>query len=97
MTASSQRPGRTLSERVNYLFLVRLHPDEARPYTVNEVVAASRGLTAKSNIYKLRDGSNENPTRETLMCLATFFKVPITYFFPELDDQDIEPLSGWPS
>lgn len=94
MTASPPTPGKTLAERVQYLFHVRLHPD-GRKYTVNEVVAASRGMAAKSNIHDIRNGDNDNPRRETLMCLAVFFKVPITYFYPELDNQEIEPLPGW--
>jgi transcriptional regulator with XRE-family HTH domain len=95
MTTSSSTPGRTLAERVQYLFEVRRRPDGTR-YSINEVAAASRGMAAKSNLHNIRNGDNDNPTRETLIALALFFEVPITYFFPELDDQQTTPLPGWP-
>lgn len=93
MTISSPPfPGRTLAERVQLLFRVRLHPEEQREYKVDEVAAALRTPGARSNIYKMLQGKNDNPTRETLMGLALFFRVPISYFFPELDDVPTDPL-----
>jgi transcriptional regulator with XRE-family HTH domain len=92
----SLQPGQTLADRVRYLFEIRRRPDGTR-YSINEVVAASRGMAAKSNLHNIRNGDNENPTRETLTCLAIFFKVPIAYFFPELEQQEVEPLPGWSS
>lgn len=94
MTTSPSTPGRTLAERVQYLFEVRRRPDGTR-YAINEVAAASRGMAAKSNLHNIRNGDNENPTRETLIALAVFFEVPIAYFFPELDNQTPTPLPGW--
>ena len=92
MTASSIFPGRTLAERVRHLFEVRLHPEEHREYKVDEVAVALRAPGARSNIYNILNGRNDNPTRETLIGLALFFRVPIAYFFPELDDVPTDPL-----
>lgn len=87
-------PGRTLAERVQYLFHVRRRPD-GTPYSINDVVVASRGAAAKSNLHYIRSGQNSNPTADTLRCLAIFFKVPISYFFPDLEDELVQPLPDW--
>src|SRR5205085_11944420 len=38
-----------------------------------------------SHLGKLRNGTIQNPKRDTLSALCRFFQVSPTYFFPELD------------
>lgn len=86
-------PG-TLTERVQYLFEVRRRPDGSC-YSINDIVAASKGMAAKSNLHYIKNGDNTNPTYETLIALALFFKVPIGYFFPSLEHAEVESLPDW--
>lgn len=99
MIAPSRQPfvhsGDTLAERLRYLFQVRLHPEEHREYRVDEVAATFRTPGARANIYQILSGKNTNPRRETLMSLAIFFRVPISHFYPELDNVPIDPLPDW--
>lgn len=46
-----------------------------------------------SYLGKLRNGQIENPTKETMIHLCTFFHIPPSYFFPELCD-DTELLES---
>lgn len=93
MTVGLQ-PGNTLTQRVQFLFETRRRPNGSM-YSVYDVAAASRGTAAKSNLHNIRVGLNTNPTYETLLALARFFRVPISYFFPDLDNQEVQPLPGW--
>ena len=89
MTNSSPLGG-TLAQRLQYLFRTRLHPDEYREYTVDEVAATFRTPGARANIYNILSGKNDNPRRYTLIALAEFFRVPVGFFFPELDELSID-------
>jgi transcriptional regulator with XRE-family HTH domain len=80
----------TLAELLNHLFEVRRHPS-GRQYSIREVAAAARGV-GRETIHSIRNGSNQNPTRATLLALCLFFEAPASYFFPELRDQRIDPL-----
>jgi transcriptional regulator with XRE-family HTH domain len=51
-----------------------------------------QGGVGHENLYKLRVGLVKNPTRETLLALCIFFRVPPIYFFPELEGQEFDPL-----
>lgn len=45
-----------------------------------------------SYVGKLRRGVVQNPTKKILLYLASFFEVPITYFYPELShQQELKP------
>lgn len=83
---SSVEMGQTLAARLRYLFRTRLHPEEHREYFVNEVADTLGARGARANIYNILKGTNENPTRGTLIGLARFFGVEANYFFPELDE-----------
>jgi hypothetical protein len=52
------------------------------------------------HLSKLRTGRISSPGRETLLALCTFFKVPSTYFFPELEPPEEgaehEPINPLP-
>lgn len=89
-----QVPGSTLAQRLHYLFYIRHHP-AGGAYTIREVAAASEGIVARTTLYSMLNGSNTNPSRETVLWLARFFQVPIAYLFPELDREDTLPIPGW--
>lgn len=78
----------SISELVNSLFKTHRKPD-GREYSTYEVARemAKRGLGDISPGYlaKLRRGETSNPSREVLSRLCLFFRVPASYFFPELD------------
>ena len=69
---------------VNHLFHTRRKPN-GEEYTSQDVETATEKRITSSAVRKLRDGTSRNPTRETLMELCFFFKVPASYFFPELE------------
>lgn len=77
-----------IAELINELFRRHTKPN-GREYSHLEVAAAS-GIDA-SYLSRLRNGKVPNPGRETLKNLSLFFKVPITYFFPELDELLADP------
>ena len=92
MDGSEKPPGRTLADRLNYLFET-VHPGQAEPYSARYVAtaisaaAAARGDTryeiTHSYISLLRSGERDNPTRKHLEALADFFGVPVAYFFAD--------------
>lgn len=72
-----------VAELVNDLF--RTHRKEnGREYTNKEVCLALNGAIDQSHLSRLRNGQIENPGRDSLLALCQFFKVPSSYFFPEL-------------
>lgn len=74
-------------ELIDELFHLHLKGDGTE-YT-NREVAKVLGCDA-SYIGKLRRGLITNPGRDTLLGLAKFFGVPITYFFPEMTEAPID-------
>ncbi|WP_433652043.1 helix-turn-helix domain-containing protein [Micromonospora zamorensis] len=85
---AGSHPPRGLAEKVDHLFR-HVHPAGRRPFTHPEVAAAvglSTGLLSA-----LRTGKNTNPTKDTLERLASFFGVPVTYFF---DDQTSDQITA---
>lgn len=76
----------TVAELVNHLFETRRKPDGIK-YSNREVAAATQGVIDPTHLGKLRAGKIPNPGRETLLNLCRFFKVPPSYFFPELRDR----------
>lgn len=64
-----------------------VHPPGRGPYSDKEVVAlmADRGLESMSSVHfwKLRTGRTGNPRISELAALATFFGVPLMYWFSD--------------
>jgi transcriptional regulator with XRE-family HTH domain len=77
-----QRP--VVAELVDHLFKTRRRPD-GKEYTYQEVENATDKRLSASYIRKLREGMIRNPGRDALMELCFFFRVPASYFFPELE------------
>ncbi len=72
---------------VDDLFKVKRRPD-GKEYTYQEVENALEKRLSGSYVRKLREGIIRNPGRDALLELCTFFHVPASYFFPELEGQD---------
>src|SRR5690242_9738184 len=73
----------TTAQLVDYLFKTHLRPD-GQEYSYHEVSKALGGVLDPSYLAKVRRGVIKNPGRDALMHLCLFFKVPASYFFPEL-------------
>ena len=76
----------TLAERIEYLFQ-NMYPRNRGPYTMEEVVEGLRargGPTISYNfLHALRRGTRDNPTKQHLEALASWFGVPVSYFFDD--------------
>ena len=90
----TERPARTLAEKLDRLFSV-VHPPDRGEHTHEEVAAALRergGPTISGTyIWQLRKGHRDNPTKRHLEALADFFGVPPAYFF---DDEAAERVDA---
>jgi transcriptional regulator with XRE-family HTH domain len=72
---------------VDQLFKTHRHP-EGREYTYQEVVTKLKALGISidyTTLSKVRSGDIANPGRRVLLGLCQFFRVPASYFFPELE------------
>jgi transcriptional regulator with XRE-family HTH domain len=76
---------KTIAQLVDALFKEHRKPD-GQEYSYQEVSKALEGGLDASYIAKVRRGVIKNPGRDALMLLCRFFRVPASYFFPELDD-----------
>jgi transcriptional regulator with XRE-family HTH domain len=76
---------KSVAELVDDLFKTHRKNDGAE-FTYQEVSDGVGGKPDPGYLWKLRKGKIENPGRNTLMLLCVFFRVPASYFFPELDD-----------
>jgi len=76
-----------IGELIDNLFITHKKAD-GKHYT-NLEVSEAIGVS-ESYVGKLRRGMIENPGRGILRDLSLFFRVPIDYFFPELDQIDIK-------
>jgi transcriptional regulator with XRE-family HTH domain len=74
-----------MGELVDDLFRTHLKADGTE-YSYQEVSEGVGGKLDPAYIWKLRKGKIENPGRNALMLLCVFFRIPSSYFFPELDD-----------
>lgn len=78
----------SVAELVDALFKSNTKPD-GREFSYNEIATTMRERYGRpvdpSHIGKIRAGLVKNPSRETLLMLCQFFKVPASYFFPELE------------
>jgi transcriptional regulator with XRE-family HTH domain len=83
--STAGRNERTLGEKIEWL-IQHMWPEGAAPPRTNaDIAAAITAATGEemssTSIWKLRTGRGDNPTQRTLTALATFFKVPVGYFF----------------
>lgn len=90
MTVGETPRGRTLAEKLDYLFRTIRRRGEGE-YTFDEVAQALRrqgGPTISATyIWQLRKGLRDNPTKRHIEALAEFFGVSPAYFF---DDEAAE-------
>ena len=73
----------TMADLIDDLFRSHRKPN-GREYSHVEVCQALDGVIEPSHLGKLRNGTIQNPKRDTLIALCRFFQVSPTYFFPEL-------------
>jgi transcriptional regulator with XRE-family HTH domain len=79
-----------IGELIEELFRTHRKAD-GKEYTNKEVCEALDILP--SHLSRLRSGKIANPGRDVLVLLCRFFKVPPSYFFPELQ-QDQEYMNS---
>lgn len=84
---SRERPAkRTFAERLDFLMRT-VKPAGRGEYTHEEVaqaIAAAGGPTiSASYLWQLRVGKKDNPTKKHIEALASFFGVPVAYFFDD--------------
>jgi transcriptional regulator with XRE-family HTH domain len=72
------------AELVDNLFKTHKRSDN-REFTYQEIANALDRQLDASYIAKVRKGVIKNPGRDALKLLCQFFRVPSSYFFPELD------------
>jgi transcriptional regulator with XRE-family HTH domain len=77
----------TMADLIDDLFRSHRKPN-GREYSHVEVCQALGGAIEPSHLGKLRNGTIQNPKRDTMIALCRFFQVSPTYFFPELDGLD---------
>ncbi|MBM7846671.1 helix-turn-helix domain-containing protein [Herpetosiphon giganteus] len=77
----------TVAELIDNLFRTHRKPN-GREYTHKEVCEAI-GTLSPSHLSKLRNGTITNPGRDVLLSLCQFFRVPSSFFFPELEAMPI--------
>ena len=74
---------RTLAQKIDRLFQT-MHPGDRGEYSYEEVAERIREQGTQisaSYIWMLRKGQQDNPSKKHLEALATFFGVPVAYFF----------------
>ncbi len=71
-----------ISQQLNMLFRTFLSSD-GDEYTLQEVADASGNKVSPGYLSYLRSGKKKNPSAEVLRTLATFFQVPVGFFFGE--------------
>jgi len=99
-TGPSQRPRRTLAEKINRLFET-LHPPDRGPWSNQEVerwlakraAVDGDGLTISANyLLLLRHGQRDNPTMRNVQAIAKFFQVDPGYFLRDDTEQTYDDL-----
>ena len=87
---------KTVGDLIDDLFKTHRKPD-GKEYTHKEVsveLGKQGTVVDPSYLSKLRNNKVPNPGRDTLLGLCRVFKVPPSYFFPELEQQDEGCLSS---
>lgn len=79
----------TIAQLVNELFDTHRKSD-GKEYTHVEIAMEMGGAIDPSYLSKLRSNKVPNPGRQTLLVLCRAFRVPPTYFFPELTQDQVE-------
>lgn len=83
----------SLADRLNRLFHT-MHPANRGEFTLQEVVDGiqERGgpTISMTYLWQLRKGLRDNPTKQHLEALATFFEVPVAYFFDDTVAKRVE-------
>jgi transcriptional regulator with XRE-family HTH domain len=77
----------SIAELVERLFKTHRRPDD-KEYSLSEVATKLKtfGISIDSTtLGKVRSGEISNPGRRVLLGLCQFFRVPASYFFPELE------------
>jgi transcriptional regulator with XRE-family HTH domain len=85
----SREPG-SLARRLEQLFQTA-HPPGRGPYSTAEAVAginqtAGERVMSYNYLYQLRRGTKDQPGAARLKAIASFFRVPVSYFYD--DDPD---------
>ncbi len=84
--ASGHKAPRTLAEKLQHLFAVS-KPKGRGEYSNQEVAeaieAAGGPKISATYVWQLRKGLRDNPTKNHLEALASFFGVPVAYFFDD--------------
>jgi transcriptional regulator with XRE-family HTH domain len=75
--------GEEIANLINALFRTYKRSD-GQEYSNKEVCDALGDDIEASHLSRLRKGKIANPGRDTLLALCRFFRVPPSYFFPEL-------------
>jgi transcriptional regulator with XRE-family HTH domain len=74
---------KTLAQKIDQLFQT-MHPGDRGEYSYEEVAERIREQGTQisaSYIWMLRKGQQDNPSKKHLEAIATFFGVPVAYFF----------------
>lgn len=88
--ADSGADAQPLSVKLRQLLDERRKPD-GRRYTLDELSAAT-GLSP-SYLKYLLSGQRDNPSKNALQLLATFFSVDPSYFFDVTGDPDLDRIT----
>jgi ESX-1-secreted protein regulator len=83
-----------MAPKIEWLIRHMWPRDVDLPRTDEGVAKAIREITgepqiSRTTIWKLRSGRTENPTFRTLRAIATFFRIPISYFG---DDEEADKI-----
>lgn len=97
----SANSGDLIAQRLEWLF--QNITKGGVPYTHQEVEEATRQLesgttVAATTISKIRTGLTKNPGYNTILALAQFFKVPLTFFSDSSlteEDLDLFRANAW--
>lgn len=78
--------GQSLAEKLNYLFAhctLRNGQEFTNAHVAAAICARGEVTISQSYIWQLRKSIKDNPTCKHLQVLASFFGVPVSYFFSE--------------
>jgi transcriptional regulator with XRE-family HTH domain len=100
MTGSDQHR-QSFASKLAYL-IETVHPPDRDPYSYREIAAAIAdhpGAMTAAHINQLVNGKQPHPRIHYVEALASFFGVPVTYFFDDdaaarINDQ-ITQISAW--
>jgi transcriptional regulator with XRE-family HTH domain len=86
---AEQEEERSFAQRLAHL-IATVHPPDRKPYSYREIAQGVADVTGVSmsatHVQQLAVGARRDPKRSHIQALARFFGVPVTYFF----DDDVE-------